>query len=49
MLCAIITGGAGGIGFHTAKELAKRGVKLALVDVSSKALEDAKATAAPLP
>lgn len=36
----LITGGAGGFGVDAAKEFAKRGAKLALVDLSMEALED---------
>jgi len=39
---AVITGGAGGIGFSVAQELLKRGVKVCLVDVSAEALQTAK-------
>jgi NAD(P)-dependent dehydrogenase (short-subunit alcohol dehydrogenase family) len=40
---AVITGGASGIGFATAKVLAARGVNLLLADVEARALENAVA------
>lgn len=39
---AIITGGSRGIGFHTALNLAKEGVNVAIVGRDEKALEEAK-------
>jgi NAD(P)-dependent dehydrogenase (short-subunit alcohol dehydrogenase family) len=39
---AFITGGAQGIGFGTASALAKRGTKMALVDIDKDALAAAK-------
>ena len=41
---AIVTGGAGGIGLATAQQLAKNGVKVALVDMQQAALDKAQAT-----
>ena len=38
---AVITGGASGIGFATAKALAAKGVKLVLADIEAAALEKA--------
>ena len=38
---AVITGGASGIGFATAKALAGKGVKIVLADIEAKALEQA--------
>jgi NAD(P)-dependent dehydrogenase (short-subunit alcohol dehydrogenase family) len=40
---AVITGGASGIGFATAKALAAKGVKLVLADIEPRALEKAAA------
>jgi NAD(P)-dependent dehydrogenase (short-subunit alcohol dehydrogenase family) len=41
---AVITGGASGIGFVTAKSLARYGVKLVLADIEERALAEAVAT-----
>jgi NAD(P)-dependent dehydrogenase (short-subunit alcohol dehydrogenase family) len=41
---AVITGGASGIGFATARALSREGVKLVLADIEDKALEQAAAT-----
>ncbi|MGH7947616.1 MAG: SDR family NAD(P)-dependent oxidoreductase [Candidatus Binataceae bacterium] len=41
---AVITGGASGIGFATAKALATRGVKLVIADIEQSALDNAVAT-----
>ena len=38
---AVITGGASGIGFATAKELAKQGMRLVLADIEQGALDSA--------
>jgi 2-dehydro-3-deoxy-L-rhamnonate dehydrogenase (NAD+) len=40
--CAVITGGAGGIGIATARRLATRGMRVALWDKSSAAIEIAR-------
>jgi len=40
---ALITGGAGGIGFAVGEELLKRGVKICLVDLSADTLRKARA------
>ena len=37
--CAVITGGAGGIGIAAARRLAARGMRVALWDKSSEAIE----------
>jgi NAD(P)-dependent dehydrogenase (short-subunit alcohol dehydrogenase family) len=41
---AVITGGASGIGFATAKALADKGVKIVIADIEAKALEQAVKT-----
>jgi len=41
---AVITGGASGIGFATARSLAREGVKVVLADIERAALDDAVAT-----
>jgi NAD(P)-dependent dehydrogenase (short-subunit alcohol dehydrogenase family) len=41
---AVITGGASGIGFATAKALANKGVKIVIADIEAKALEQAVKT-----
>lgn len=38
---AIVTGGAGGIGFHAAEELARRGAKVCLIDLTPAPLAEA--------
>ena len=40
---AVITGGAGGIGFATAREFARRGARIMLADINSATLEQAVA------
>ena len=40
---AVITGGASGIGFATARSLARQGVKLVLADIEQKRLGEAVA------
>ncbi|MGV0874784.1 SDR family NAD(P)-dependent oxidoreductase [Mycolicibacterium sp. XJ879] len=41
---AVITGGASGIGFATAREFARRGARIMLADIDLSALDDAVAT-----
>ena len=38
---AVITGGASGIGFATAQEFARRGVRLMLADINEAGLQEA--------